>query len=197
MSSPDGDITLLLNRWVHGDPEAFDALIPMVYTHLRNVATGLLRFERSDHTLQATGLVNELFLALLAENKARFEDRTHFYMFSARAMRNILVDHARSRQRMKRQAGHTRVELSPELTWIDPEGPEMLDLDRSLSELAEAEPRKAQVVELRIFLGCTSEEAAGLLQISKPTVDRDLRFALAWLYDCLSNEQRADGHQQA
>jgi RNA polymerase sigma factor (TIGR02999 family) len=180
-----GDITTLLNRWTEGDHHAVEALTPLVYSHLRKVAMSYLRRERSDHTLEATGLVNELFLVFLGEKKARFDDRTHFFCFAARTMRRILVNQARTRNRVKRGAGETRVELSPHLAWIDPEGPEMIDLDPGLDELESMEPRKAQVIELRIFLGCTSVEAADLMRVSKPTLDRDLRFALAWLFDRL------------
>ena len=182
---PAGDITILLDRWTQGDAQAVEALTPLVYSHLRKVATSYLRRERPEHTLEATGLVNELFLLLLEEKKARFDDRAHFFCFSARAMRRILVNHARNRQAAKRGSGEARVELSPELAWVDPEGEEMLDLDRALDELEAVEPRKAKVVELRIFLGCTAEEAAELVGVSKPTLDRDLRFALAWLYERL------------
>jgi len=100
-------------------------------------------------------------------------------------MRHILVDHARTRARVKRGAGEIRVELSPDMAWIDAEGPEMLDLDRALDEMEAMEPRKARVIELRIFLGCTAEETGDLLGISKPTADRDLRFAVAWLFNRL------------
>ncbi len=179
---PAGDITLLLDRWTEGDPDAVDALTPLVYSHLRKVAISYLRRERSNHTLEATGLVNELFLILLNEKRAKFEDRAHFFTFAARAMRRILVNYARSRQTAKRGAAEAHVELSPDMAWVNPEGPEMLDLDRALDEMETLEPRKARAVELRIFLGCTSEEAADLMGISKPTLDRDLRFALAWLF---------------
>jgi RNA polymerase sigma factor (TIGR02999 family) len=180
-----GEITVLLDRWKLGDSGAMEELAPMVYSQLRGVAMGCLRRERPDHTLGATGLVNELFLMLLEEKKAKFEDRTHFFAFAARAMRRLLVNHARSRQAAKRGSGERAVELSPDIAWLDPEGPEMLDLDRALDELESMEPRKVRVVELRIFLGCTSSEAADLMGISKPTVDRDLRFTLAWLFEKL------------
>lgn len=185
-----GDITILLDRWTRGDPAAVEALTPLVYSHLRRLAAGYLRRERTDHTLQATGLVNELFLVLLEARKARFEDRLQFFGFSAQVMRRILVDHARHRGAAKRGAGGPRVELSPDLAWIDPEGPEIVDLDRLLTEMEAIEPRKAKAIELRIFLGCTSEEAAALLGVSKPTIDRDLRFAIAWLYDRMNGPAR-------
>jgi RNA polymerase sigma factor (TIGR02999 family) len=180
---PAGDITILLDRWTRGDSEAVSDLTPLVYSHLRKVATSYLRRERPDHTLEVTGLVNELFLVLLEERRAKFEDRVHFFTFAARIMRRILVDYARTRQTAKRGAGEASVELSPDLAWVNPESDEMLDLDRALDEMEAIEPRKARVVELRIFLGCTSAESAELMGISKPTLDRDLRFALAWLFN--------------
>jgi len=173
---------VLLDRWTQGDHEAIEELTPLVYSHLRRVATSYLGRERSDHTLDATGLVNELFLVLLEQKKAKFDDRVHFFAFAARAMRHILVNYARTRQAAKRGAGERRLELSPDLAWIDPGGPDMIDLDRALDEMELIEPRKARVVELRVFLGCTSAETADLMGISKPTLDRDLRFALAWLF---------------
>ncbi len=178
-----GDITILLDRWRGGDRSAVDELTPLVYGQLRTVALSYLRREWSGHTIDPTGLVNELFLVLLREQKARFDDRAHFFAFCARAMRRILVDQARMRDAAKRGAGEAPVELLPEIAWVDPAGPEMLDLDRALDELEALDARKARAVELRVFLGCSAVEAAELMGISKPTLDRDLRFALAWLYE--------------
>ncbi len=185
---PSGEITTLLERWASGDAQAFEALTPYVYQDLRSLARGFLRGERSGHTLQATGLVNELYLILLKGTADPFHDRSHFFSFAARAMRRILVDYARARGSQKRGAGAVHPELSPEMAWIDPGGPEMLDVDRWLDELEALNPRKVQAVELRIFLGCTAEEAAELLGVSKATLDRDLRFSLAWLAERLLPE---------
>ena len=156
------------------------------------MARSFLRRERSEHTLQATGLVNELYLLLLKGTADPFRDRSHFFSFAARAMRRILVDHARARGSEKRGTAAAHVELSPEIAWIDPSGPEMLDVDRLLDELETLSARKAQAVELRIFLGCTAEEAAEVLGISKPTLDRDLRFSLAWLAERLLPKMPAE-----
>jgi len=180
-----GEITTLLDRWAQGDAQAFQALTPYVYQDLRNLARGFLRRERSEHTLQATGLVNELYLVLLKGTADPIHDRSHFFSFAARAMRRILVDYARARGSEKRGTGTPHLQLSPEIAWIDPSGLEMLDVNRLLDELETLSPRKAQAVELRIFLGCTAEEAAELLGVSKPTLDRDLRFSLAWLAERL------------
>lgn len=190
--TPAGEITTLLTRWAQGDDQAFRALTPYVYQDLRGLARSFLRRERSEHTLQATGLVNELYLLLLKGTADPFRDRSHFFSFAARAMRRILVDHARARGSEKRGTAAAHVELSPEIAWIDPSGPEMLDVDRLLDELETLSARKAQAVELRIFLGCTAEEAAEVLGISKPTLDRDLRFSLAWLAERLLPKMPAE-----
>ena len=180
-----GDITLILRRWAEGDRAAVGDLAPLVYDHLRRVATSYLARERSDHTLEATSLVNELFVRLMQQSRARLADRGHFYAFAARAMRGILVDYARGRAAGKRGGGGPRVELSPDLAWIDPEGPAMIDLDAALSDFEQLDPAKARVVELRVFLGCTAEEAAEVLGLSKATVDRHYSFAIAWLSERL------------
>jgi len=154
-----------------------------VYDHLRSVAAGYLNRERGGGTLQATGLVNELFLRLMTQKRAELESRVHFYIFAARTMRRILVDSARARMAAKRGADTTPLPLSPELAWVDPREERMLDLDAALTDLAVAEPLKSRVVELRVFLGATAEETAELTQVSKATVDREMRFALAWLFN--------------
>jgi RNA polymerase sigma factor (TIGR02999 family) len=177
-----GEITLLLQRWSEGESGAVEQLAPLVYDHLRSVAAGYLNRERAGVTLQATGLVNELFVRLLKQKRAELTGRAHFFTFAARMMRRILVDAARARTAVKRGAPCERLSLSPELAWVDPREEGMLDLDQALDELAAAQPDKARIVELRVFLGCTSEETAELESISKATVDREMRFALAWLY---------------
>lgn len=182
---PAGEITSLLSRWANGDAAAFQALTPFVYDDLRRLARSFLSRERGQLTLQATGLVNELYVVLLKGSADKFLDRKHFFTFAARSMRRILVDAARARGSEKRGRGSPHLELSPDVAWIDPTGPEMLDVDRVLNELEALDARKARAVELRIFLGCTAEEAAELLDVSKPTLDRDLRFSLAWLAERL------------
>lgn len=177
-----GDITLLLGRWNDGEASAFDELMPLVYPHLRQVAAAYVRRERNPDLLQGTALVHELYLRLLNQKKAAWEDRRHFYTFSARAMRLILIDHAREVQAQMRGGGQERVPLSDDLAWVNIGSPEMLDLNRALDELAALDANKVQMVELRYFLGCTAEETADLMQVSKATVDRELRFVKSWLY---------------
>jgi RNA polymerase sigma factor (TIGR02999 family) len=180
---PDkGEITLLLGKWKDGEPSAFEELMPLVYPHLRQVAAAYVRRERNPDVLQGTALVHELYLRLLSQKKADWEDRRHFYTFSARVMRLILIDHAREMQSQMRGGGQERVPLSDDLAWVNIGSAEMLDLNRALDELNGLDADKVQMVELRYFLGCTAEETAELMQVSKATVDRELRFVKSWLY---------------
>jgi RNA polymerase sigma factor (TIGR02999 family) len=180
---PDaGDITRLLREWKNGQQDAFQELVPLVYSDLKRIAYGYLQRERPDHTLQATGLVHELYLRLCSQREANWEDRAHFYTFTAKIMRMILADHARRNLREKRGGGSQRVPLTDQLPWIDLSGPEYLDLDAALDELEKIDGRKAQMVELCHLLGCTTEESAGVLHISVSTAERDLKFARGWLF---------------
>jgi RNA polymerase sigma factor (TIGR02999 family) len=185
-----GEITLLLGQWRDGDPVAFDMLAPAVYDHLHEVAAGYLRSERSGNTLQATALVNELFLRLLKVRSVSYSDRVHFFTFSAKVMRRILVDSARRKSAHKRGGQAERAPLSDELAWVDANSADMLDLDAALNELAALDAMKARIIELRFFLGAASEEAADLLGVSKATVDRSVRFAITWLHRRLTNKPR-------
>jgi RNA polymerase sigma factor (TIGR02999 family) len=177
-----GEITLLLGKWKDGESSAFEQLMPLVYPHLREVAAAYVRRERNPDVIQATSLVNELYLRLLNQKKAAWDDRRHFYTFSAKVMRMILIDHARGNQAQMRGGGMQRVPLSDDLAWVNIGSPELLDLNQALEELAAIDPYKVQLVELRYFLGCTTEETAGLMNVSKAKVDRDLKFIKSWLY---------------
>ena len=132
-----GEITLLLAKWKDGEPSAFEELMPLVYSHLREVAASYIRRERDPDVLQATVLVHELYLRLLNQKKAAWEDRRHFYTFAAKVMRMILIDHARESQAQMRGGGFERVPLSDDLAWINIDSPELLDLNRALDELGE------------------------------------------------------------
>lgn len=182
MEPPKGEITLLLSRWRDGEPSAFDQLMPLVYPHLREVAAAYIRRERNPDVLQATALVHELYLRLLTQKKADWDDRCHFYTFAARVMRRILIDLARSNQAQARGAGIPHVPLSDDLPWVDAGSADLLELNRALDELAAMDASKVQLVELRYFLGCTAEETASLLNTSKATVDRDMKFIKSWLF---------------
>ena len=182
MQAAKGEITLLLAKWRDGEPSAFEELMPLVYPHLREVAAAYVRRERNPDVLQGTALVHELYFRLLNQKKAAWEDRCHFYTFAAKVMRMILIDHARESQTQMRGGGSERIPLSDDLSWVDVDSPELLDLNRALDELNALDAYKVQLVELRYFLGCTSEETASLMQVSKSTIDRDLRFIKSWLY---------------
>lgn len=179
-----GEITVLLREWGAGKPDALDRLFALVYPQLRKIAGALFRGERPENLLQPTSVVNELFLKLVRQRSVRFEDREHFYSLSAKLMRRVLIDHARSRTRAKRDGG-TAIPLDEGLAWIDAKPVEAMDLDRVLNELEGIDPRKCRMIELRFFLGFTAEETAELLSTSKATVDRELRFARAWLHERL------------
>lgn len=183
MGDPVGEVTQLLESWREGDREAFARLVPLVYDELHRIAVGLMRHERRDHTLQATALVSELYLRLVNQRKMTFHDREHFYTFTARVMRNILIDYARTRM-AERRAGKERIDLPlpPDLIWIGCGDEQLLDLDRALDRLEQIDARKARLIELRFFLSFTTEEACDILQISHATAERDLKFARSWLY---------------
>lgn len=179
------NLTGMLDDWAHGDRTALARLAPIVYPQLRQLAGAYLRGERSGHTWQATALVNELFLKLIARREARFESRRHFYALCAKVMRTALIDHARSVNASKRGGEFQVVPLHDEMQWINAAGPDVLDLDRALDELAELDPEQAQMFESRFVLGCTTEETAEMLETSVSTVDRKVRLARGWLYQRL------------
>jgi RNA polymerase sigma factor (TIGR02999 family) len=177
-----GEITLLLTKWKEGDPDAFESLVPLVYPTLREIAASYVRRERNPGVVQATSLVHELYLRILDQKKAHWNDRAHFYTFSAKVMRMILIDHARGSQAQRRGGKAEHIPLSDDLPWIGIGSVELIELNRALDALALVDAQKVQLVELRYFLGCTADETAELMHISKATVNRDLNYARAWLY---------------
>jgi RNA polymerase sigma-70 factor, ECF subfamily len=178
--SPE-DITRLLARWTEGDEGALTFLTPLIYGELRRKAAYLLRNERQGHTLQATALVNEVFLKLEGNAKVQWQNRTHFFAVAARAMRHILVDYARQHRRDKRGGRAVFVPLDEALA-VGPEvSADLLLLDQALDRLMAVDPRKAKVVELRFFGGLENHETAEVLQVSPNTVMRDWNLAKAWL----------------
>jgi RNA polymerase sigma factor (TIGR02999 family) len=177
-----GEITVLLRRWREGDKQALDLLMPLVYPRLRAIAAGMGRQSSKNPTLQATGLVHEAYLRLLNRNSITLNDREHFFSFAAQVMRHILVDHVRTRLSQKRGGTRERIPFHEEMQWVSLDGEDILQLNRALDELAAVDDRKVRLIELRYFLGCTAEEAADVLRMSKATVDRDLQVARAWLF---------------
>ncbi len=181
---PPGDITLLLQQWTDGEDAALDPLFEMVYPQLRSIAAALMRNERPGHLLPPTAVVNEFYLKLVKQKRLQFDDRAHFLSLAARFMRRILVDQVRASGRRRRDGGQP-VMLTDDLLWISAAGAEILDINSALNELEKLDHRKCRIVELRYFLGFTAEETAELLNSSKTTVDRELKFARSWIQDRL------------
>ena len=182
--SPNGSrahVTELLLAWGSGDRVALDELVPLIHEELRRLARHQMRGERDNHTLQTTALVNEAFLRLVDLRRIRWQDRAHFLALSARLMRRILVDHARSRSYQKRGAGVANVTLDESLIASPERGIDLVALDDALEDLARVDARKSQVVELRFFGGLSVEETAEALKVSPETVTRDRRLAKVWL----------------
>jgi RNA polymerase sigma factor (TIGR02999 family) len=173
------DVTRWLRAWSRGDEAALEKLMPLVYRELHRRARRFIGRERAGHTLQPTGLIHEAYLRLVGAS-TDWRDRGHFYAISSRLMRQILVDHARSRGRQKRGATAVRITLD-ETVMAAAEQPELVRLDDALRALAETDKRKSEVVELRFFGGLTAEETADVLHVSPQTVLRDWRLAKAWL----------------
>jgi RNA polymerase sigma factor (TIGR02999 family) len=197
MGSTPANITQLLAEWRQGDETAFEQLAPAVYDRLHAIAESYLRGERPTHTLQATALVNEVFLRLVKNSGMQYASREHFYAFTAKLMRRILVDYARKEGAKKRGERAKAVMLAPELAWINAASPELLDLDHALTELSELDPAKVRTLEIRFFLGATSTEAAELLGQSRARVDRDVNFALSWLHQRLHGGAAAGSEQNS
>ena len=180
-TSAPGAVTELLRAWGGGDDGALEQLTPLVEAELRRLARGYMRRERPGHTLQATALVNEAFLRLTDARHVRWQDRAHFLGISARLMRRILVDHARSRGYRKRGGDAQRVTLDEGLVPAPEPAVDVLALDRALEALAAVDVRKSRVIELRFFGGLSVEETAEVLHVSPDTVKRDWRLAKLWL----------------
>jgi RNA polymerase sigma factor (TIGR02999 family) len=177
-----GGITHLLDAWSRGERQALDALLPLVYEELHRIAERYFRRESRSHTLQPTALVNEAYVRLVDQRRVSWQNRAHFFGVAASLMRRILVDHARSRQALKRGGGQAAVTLQPASGWEEATADvELLDLDAALDSLAAFDPRQARVTELRFFCDLDVDETAEVLGISTATVKREWRVARAWL----------------
>jgi RNA polymerase sigma-70 factor, ECF subfamily len=180
-TSPEGQVSVLLQAWSNGDQSALDKLTPIVYQELRRLARHYMKGERSGHSLQTTALVNEAYLKLSDCKRMHWENRAHFFAVSAQLMRRILVDHAR-RHNLKRGAGIAHVSLDETAAVGGEREGDLVALDDALQALARIDARKARVVELRFFGGLSVEESAEVLKVSQVTVMRDWSTARAWLY---------------
>lgn len=184
------EFTLLLQQAAGGCRKSADRVFTIVYEQLRSLAARQMAMENPSLTLQATALVHEVWVRLLGtEQSSAWNDRQHFLATAAQAMRRILVDSARARQRQKRGGGHQRVELHEGLATCDADE-ELILLDESLEQLAAVEPRKASLVNLRYFGGLTMSEAAQYLGVSLATAERDWTFARAWLRAKMESVER-------
>ena len=189
---PAEEITRLLARWQEGDRQAFEQVVPYLHTELKRLAAHFMQQERAGHTLQSTALVNEAYLRLV-DVELDLKDRAHFLSIAARIMRRILVDHARGRQRRKRDGGRRPLTLDESILLSDEGDPRLIDLDEALDKLARFDERLASTVELVYFGGMTTQEAADLLGVSRVTLNKDMNLAKAWLLNEIGNEGSGGG----
>jgi RNA polymerase sigma factor (TIGR02999 family) len=182
------DITEILREWSSGNQEALDKLMPLVYDELHRQAAQYLRRERPDHTLQTTALIHEAYLKLIDQRDVDWESRTHFFAIAAQAMRRILVDYAKTRNREKRGGAAKTLPLEEafEVQAKEEKSVDLIALDEALTKLAEIDEQQARVVELRYFADLSLEETAKALKISRATAARDWSVAKAWLLRELS-----------
>src|SRR6184192_1395055 len=176
------EVTQLLAEWSHGDNAALAELTPLVYEELRRLAHHFMEGQRPEHTLQTTALVNEAYLRLAGQTRPNFTNRSHFFAVAARAMRQILVNYAKSNRAQKRGGGSVRIELDEAAILSPEQSKEIVDLHEALGRLESVDSRKARVVELKYFGGLNYDEIAEVLKIARVTVRRDWEFAKLWLY---------------
>ncbi len=195
---PDRDLTRALadatrDRETHQGEIA--QIFSAVYDELRALARRQMGRERADHTLQPTALVNEAYLRLVDDSRLGWESRAHFFGIAARAMRQVLIDHARRRNSAKRGGGWERLRLETRELVSPEDGVPAIDLERTLTRLHELHPRSAEVVELRVFAGLSGAEIGSLLGVSRKTVVGDWRFACMWLGSALSDQESRPAHE--
>jgi RNA polymerase sigma-70 factor (ECF subfamily) len=187
------EVTQLLQAWTDGDQTALEELMPLVYGELHRLAKRYMAHERSGHTLQTTALVNEAYLKLIDTHRMNWRSRAHFFAVSAQLMRRILIDFARSRRSLKREAGQYAVSLdeAPVVSVVSQEWrADLVALDEALNALAAIDARKSEVVQLRFFGGLSAEETAEVLRVSAETVKRDWKLAKVWLLRELSRDDK-------
>lgn len=187
---PHGEATQLLQRATAGDPDAGARLLDLLYGELKHIASGYMNRERGDHTLQATALVHEAWVRLTQNASGEYEDTGHFLRLAARAMRNVLVDHARSRNAEKRGGGAGRKPLDELVDALESESLDLVEVNAALERLSEVDEPLARLVELRFFAGLSIEEAARALETSTATVERRWRIARMWLRRELEGDAR-------
>ena len=182
-----GEFTVLLRRWSDGSKSVLDQIAPEIYKELRRLAASKFRQEREGHTLQPTALIHEAYIRLVDHNQREWHSRAHFFSVAGRIMREILVDHARGRNRNKRGGDARKVTLSDAVSFAPERGAPIIALDDALRELASFDERKSRLIELKYFGGLQTDEIAEVLGISRSTVKREARLAQAWLHNYLSD----------
>jgi RNA polymerase sigma factor (TIGR02999 family) len=180
-TSPN-EVTQLLHAWSRGDKEALDKLLPFVHKELHRLASSYMRKEGPGHTLQTSALVNEAYIKLVDQKNVRWQNRAHFFGIAAQLMRRILVDHARSRTRMKRGAGVQKLSLNEAAIVTMDNTEAFLSLDDALRRLSEIDAQKCRIVEMKIFCGLNMKEIAEVEKVSPSTIEREWRKAKAWLH---------------
>lgn len=185
------EITELLDRWSGGDRQALDELVPLVFDDVRDLARQHLAREPPGHTLQPTALVSEVYLRLEKRRTVTWKNREQFFGFLAQLIRRILIDHARTHQRVKRGSGERPLSLEDVFGLADVRHPELVALDDALRDLAGIDPRQSRIVELRYFVGLTLEQIAEVLDLSLSTVNREWKIARMWLLRELSHGMTA------
>lgn len=178
---PTTSITILVHQYANGDKAALDRLLPLVYGELRRIAQRHLRGERPPHTLQSTALVHEMYARLAGQEPPDLRDRIHFLSVAAQVMRQVLIDHARTKYAQKRGGRQKKLSLDDAQHACMQKPAIMIRLDDALNQLARHDPRKARLIEMRFFGGLTAEESAAVLDVPVNDVRRDLRVAQAWL----------------
>jgi RNA polymerase sigma factor (TIGR02999 family) len=179
---PSKEITQLLSAWSNGDQKALDKLIPLVYEELHRLAARYMRRENPGHTLQTSALVNEAYIKLIGQKNVRWQNRAHFFGIAAQLMRRILVDHARTHGALKRGAGASKLPLDETAIVALDRSTDFILIDDALKNLAQIDPSKSRIVEMRFFGGLTTEEIAEVEKVSPSTIEREWRKAKAWLY---------------
>jgi RNA polymerase sigma factor (TIGR02999 family) len=188
MPSADEEITGLLVNWSNGDQAALEKLLPLVERELHRLAHSYMRREDPNHTLQTTALINETYLRLVDQKRVKWQNRAHFFGIAAQIMRRFLSNYARDQNRAKRGGGAVHVSLSSVAIMTVEKAKELIDLDEALKKLALVNERAAQVVELRYYGGLSVEETAEVLNVAPITVERDWRYARAWLRREMNDE---------
>jgi RNA polymerase sigma factor (TIGR02999 family) len=179
-------VTQLLNEWGNGNPAALEELMPVVYAELHKMAKRYMDQQNPNHTLQTTALIHEAYLRLAGDSARHWQNRAHFYGVAAKAMRHVLVDHARTTHAAKRGGAMRPLRFDEEIDTSGERMGQLIALDDALTDLAKLHPRQSEVIELRFFGGLSVEETAELLKVSPETVMRDWRIAKAWLHSELN-----------